>query len=119
MFSDEKRGAQLESREQSVCLSDIQWNSEQHTILIKDTTVTLTPVQYRLLAPLQYGRPVTYTKLAYLTYNCSIDKSVRKAIDKQIDRIRTKLYGTGVTIYCILRYGYVLLREDEEEPASM
>lgn len=97
-------------------VNDIEWNAEQRTILIKDIVIRLTPVQYRLIAPLQYGKPVTYAELARSTYNCPVDENVRKTMDKQIDRIRIKLYGTGAYIYCIHKYGYMLL--DEISPGN-
>lgn len=114
MFSatvSDENVAQPGLREQPVCVNDIQWNAEQRTILIKDMIIRLTPTQYRLIAPLQYGKPVTYAELAHLTYNCPIDEDVRKTMDKQIDRIRIKLHGTGVYIYCIHKYGYMLINE--------
>lgn len=102
--------------EQSACINDdVQWNTKQRTILIKDMMIRLTPTQYRLFTPLQLGKPVTYAELARLAYNCPLDENVRKTMDKQIDRIRTKLHGTGIYIYCVLRYGYMLLSEAPSE----
>jgi DNA-binding response OmpR family regulator len=103
--------AQFRQQEQPVSVCDVCWDAEQRTIVIGDMTVTLTPVQYHLLLPLQHGTPVTYASLARHAYGCAIDKKVRKMIDKHIDRIRDKLRGTGVYIYCVLNYGYVLLNE--------
>jgi DNA-binding response OmpR family regulator len=106
----------------SLNMSDIQWNREHRTITIEDITITLTPTQYRLLLPLQYGVPVTYAKLAQIAYNCPVDGKVRMMMDKQIDRIRGKLRGTGLYIYCILSYGYILFDEvsvgEEEQTDS-
>ena len=73
--------------------------------------IVLTATEYRLLYPLRYGTPVTYENLALLTYNYSFDKKVGVMMDKHIDRIRKKLRGTGIYIYCVLGYGYVLLPE--------
>ena len=109
----------VQSRQQAqpACISNMRWNIEQRTIVIRDMMVTLTPTEYRLLSPLQHGKPVTYTNLARQAYNCALDEKVRKMMDKHIDRIRGKLQGTGAYIYCILSYGYVLLDEviPEEE----
>lgn len=103
--------ARSRPQEQPVSVSNVRWNAEQRTLTIGDMTVILTPVQYHLLLPLQHGSPVTYASLARHAYGCAIDKKVRKMIDKHIDRVRDKLRGTGIYIYCVLNYGYVLLTE--------
>jgi DNA-binding response OmpR family regulator len=112
-----EKADQFEARKQSVSVSDMQWDAEQHTVVIGDTIVALTPAQYHLLSTLQHGLPVTYAALARVAYNCAIDKKVRMMMDKHIDRIRAKLQGTGVYIYCVLGYGYLLFGEllPEEE----
>ena len=92
-------------------ISNIRWNPEQHTIIIRDRVVTLTPTEYRLLSPLLPGEPVTYANLARQSYDRSLDIKVRKMMDKHIDRIRGKLQMTGAYIYCVLNYGYILLNE--------
>ncbi len=92
-------------------IEQIQWHNERHAITIQNTTVTLTTTEYRLLFPLRYGRPVSYTDLAFFVYNCSVDEKVRTMMDKHIDRIRGKLRGTGIYVYCVLNYGYLLLPE--------
>jgi DNA-binding response OmpR family regulator len=109
--------AQSRQQEQPANRSHIRWNAEQHTIVIRGMLVTLTPTEYRLLSPLQHGKPVTYADLARQAYNCTLDIKMRKMMDKHIDRIRGKLQGTGTYVYCILSYGYVLLDEifPEEE----
>lgn len=93
-------------------IRDIQWHSERRAVTIKDAIIALTATEYRLLYPLRYGTPVTYENLALLTYNYDIDEKVRAMIDKHIDRIRKKLRGTGIYIYCVLGYGYVMLPEN-------
>jgi DNA-binding response OmpR family regulator len=110
-----KIAAGARQEEQVVCVNDIQWKVEQRAIVIGDIVVTLTPTQYRLLYPLRCGVPVTYADLAQIVYNCAIDEKVRMMIDKHIDRVRNKLRGTGVYIYCVLGYGYMLLDEIVEE----
>jgi DNA-binding response OmpR family regulator len=103
---------------QLICVNDIQWKAEQRTLIIGDKLVILTPTQYRLLYPLRHGDPVTYADLAQIVYNCAIDEKVRMMIDKHIDRARNKLRGTGVYIYCVLGYGYMLLDEVVEESSG-
>ena len=95
----------------------IQWCPERRTLVIKRRMIKLTPTEYQLLNPLRCGHPVTYTRLASSVYGCSVDSKVRTMMDKHIDRIRGKLRGSGMYIYCVLGYGYVLLSElefDEE-----
>lgn len=100
---------------QTMRINTMQWNTEQRTVAIGNRTVTLTPIQYRLLFPLRHGAPVAYADLAHMVYGCAVDKSVRVTMDKHIDRIRGKLLGTGVYIYCVLNYGYLLFEEREPE----
>lgn len=111
MIVSYERIARSRLQEQPISVCNVRWNAEQRTITIGDMRVTLTPVQYHLLLPLQRGTPVTYASLARHAYGCAIDRKVRKMIDKHIDRVRDKLRGTGVYIYCVLNYGYVLLTE--------
>jgi DNA-binding response OmpR family regulator len=92
-------------------VSDIQWNSEQHFIKAGHTLIPLTITEYRLLFPLRSGTPVTYADLAWMAYQYKCDSRVRTMMDKHIDRIRGKLRGTGVYVYCVLGYGYLLLPE--------
>lgn len=97
------------SQEQPMDVNDIQWNTEKHSITIKGMTIALTPTEYRLVYPLRYGTPVTYSNLTLMAYNCEFDKKVLVMLDKHIDRIRRKLRKTEFYIYCVLSYGYLLL----------
>lgn len=99
------------SQEKTLKISDIQWDSERHCITIGKLTVPLTSTEYRLLFPLRHGTPVTYGELAWLAYNYQVDEKVRTMMDKHIDRIRGKVRGSGVYVYCVLGYGYLLLPE--------
>lgn len=92
-------------------VSDIEWNENHHTLRIGHTIITLTVTEYRLLFPMRSGTPITYADLAWMAYNYNVDEKVRTMMDKHIDRIRGKLRGTGIYIYCVLRYGYLLLPE--------
>jgi DNA-binding response OmpR family regulator len=100
-----------ETQGQGVNVGDIVWDSNRHTLTIGSTTVLLTATEYRLLYPLRHGVPVTYANLARVAYNYAIDEKVRTMMDKHIDRIRGKLRGTGIYVYCVLSYGYLLLPE--------
>lgn len=90
-------------------LSDIHWDSTRHTITVEERDIALTPAEYRLLFPLRHGYPITFACLAYEMYNHAFDDRVRIMMDKHIDRVRTKLRRSGIYIYCIVGYGYILL----------
>lgn len=90
-------------------VSDIQWSSQPRKIQIGHRTIQLTPAEYRLLFPLRHGHPVTYAQLALVAYHYAIDGKVREMMDKHIDRIRGKLEGSGIYVYCVFGYGYLLL----------
>jgi DNA-binding response OmpR family regulator len=110
--------AQPRSQKHSVSVMGIRWNAKQRTIGIGDRTVALTPTEYHLLCTLPYGMPITYTDLVRTVYNCALDEKVRIMLDKHIDRIRGKLRGSGIYVYCVLTYGYLLFDEilpEEEE----
>jgi DNA-binding response OmpR family regulator len=99
------------SQEPTVSVSDIQWDTQQHNIMIGRSVVGLTATEYRLSFPLRHGTPVTYADLAWMAYKYRLDEKVRTMMDKHIDRIRGKLRGTGIYVYCVLGYGYLLLPE--------
>jgi DNA-binding response OmpR family regulator len=90
----------------------MRWNIERHTVVINNRIIILTVTEFRLLHPLRDGIPVTYAGLASIVYGCSMDEKVRVMLDKHIDRIRGKLRGTGIYVYCVLGYGYLLLPEN-------
>src|SRR5579859_1805549 len=96
---------------QQIQVKDIQWNTERHSIKIGCTVIKLTPTEYRLLLPLRSGTPVTFADLAWMAYQYKVDDKLRKVMDKHIDRIRSKLRVTGIYVYCVLGYGYLLLPE--------
>lgn len=94
----------------------VQWYTDRRVLKIRRRTIELTRTEYRLLYPLREGQPVTYEDLASSVYGCLVDPKVRVMMDKHIDRIRGKLRGSGVYVYCVLGYGYILLSElDMEE----
>jgi DNA-binding response OmpR family regulator len=92
-------------------VKDIRWYGERHSIIIHGRIIKLTVTEYQLLFPLRQGMPVTYAELALAVYNCPFDEKVRLMMDKHVDRMRAKLRGMGLYIYCVLNYGYVLLPE--------
>ena len=103
--------AQPRPHEYPVSRVGIQWNAKRRTLVIGERTVALTPTEYQLLFALRNGVPMTYKDLVQTVYNCTLDEKVRLMLDKHIDRIRGKLRGTGVYVYCVLTYGYLLFHE--------
>ena len=90
-------------------MNDIEWNNERHLITVGRIKIPLTPSEYRLLYPLRFGLPITYEELAFTAYNYTVDTKVRMMMDKHIDRIRGKMRGINLYVYCVLGYGYMLL----------
>ncbi len=111
MAASYREMTQSRSRKQSAGVGDIRWDIEQHTIAIGDATIVLTSLQYHLLSLLRHGLPTTYSELTRGVYNCDVDERTRMMMDKLVDRIRGKLQGTGIYVYCIFGYGYLLLNE--------
>jgi DNA-binding response OmpR family regulator len=88
----------------------LRWNSERNTLIVRSRKIHLTPTEYRLLYSLRQWIPLSYTQLAVLVYNVADNyDEMRAMIDKHIDRIRGKLRGSGLSVYCIRTYGYMLL----------
>jgi hypothetical protein len=92
-------------------LYNVIWDDEHHALKISHTTILFTSMEYCIVSSLRHGRPVSYATLARLIYNRELDRKVRTMMDKHVERIRGKLRGTGVYIYCVLSYGYFLLPE--------
>jgi DNA-binding response OmpR family regulator len=91
--------------------NNVIWDDEHHALKIAHTAVLFTAMEYCILSSLRHGHPVSYTALARLIYNRELDRKVRTMMDKHVERIRGKLRGTGIYIYCVLSYGYILLPE--------
>jgi DNA-binding response OmpR family regulator len=94
------------SRFNNVILDD-----KHHALKIANTVVLFTAMEYCILSSLWHGHPVSYKALAHLIYNQELGRKDRTMIDKHVERIRDKLRGTGIYIYCVFSYGYILLPE--------
>src|SRR5262245_48071614 len=88
---------------------EIRWSEKSRSLLIRKRAIEFTQTECRLFSLLVPGEPITYDGMAERVYGCLVDSKVRIMLDKHIDRIRGKLRGSGVYIYCILGYGYMLL----------
>lgn len=111
------------TKKQQLSVDDIQWNNEQRSIQVGQTIIGLTPTEYRILFTLRHGTPANYLSMAWHVYqDRMMDEKARLTMDKHVERIRGKLRGTGIYLYCVLGYGYLLLPEtitDEiEHPSS-
>jgi DNA-binding response OmpR family regulator len=95
----------------SVRVKDVQWDAVRRSITVNGIIILLTATQYDILAVLRNGEPVKYTDLARIVYHCTFDEQAHTMIDKHVDRIRSKLRGSGIYIYCVFNYGYILLPE--------
>ncbi|HTK06192.1 MAG TPA: hypothetical protein VL485_03405 [Ktedonobacteraceae bacterium] len=91
--------------------NNIIWDDKHHALKVAHTTVLFTAMEYCIVSSLRHGHPVSYMALAHLIYNRELDGKVRTMMDKHVERIRGKLRGTGIYIYCVLSYGYFLLPE--------
>jgi DNA-binding response OmpR family regulator len=89
--------------------SAIRWNAQRRLIVVGQSVIGLTPLEYRLLYPLRHGEPITYASLARTAYHYAVDDNVRMMMDKHIDNIRRKIGEVGLYVYCVLNYGYILL----------
>jgi len=87
----------------------IQRNDESRTIIVDDVMIRFTPTQYRLLISLLKGSPVTDCNLVYEALSCHLKSLGRDNLDKHIDKIREKLRPSGLNIFRVVDYGYVLL----------
>lgn len=92
-------------------IDNIRLIPQHRLVQVHDRTIELTRTEYQFFSPLLSGVPVTYADLAMNVYRCGVDLKVRLMMDKHVDRIRGKLRGSGIYIYCVLGYGYVLLTE--------
>ena len=99
----------------NIIIKEIEWDPPHHSLNIQGVKIKFTKTEYRLLYPLRHGSPLTYEELAQIVYNCALDWHTHMMIDKHIDRIRRKLRESGLYIYCILGYGYLLLNDHSQE----
>jgi DNA-binding response OmpR family regulator len=100
------------TEQQALNANAIHWNIEQRSITVGHLVIRLTYAEYRLLFALHLGIVVAYPVLVQQVYGYAVmDEKIRLTLDKHIDRVRGKLRGTGVYVYCVLGYGYILLPE--------
>ena len=107
------------AEKQRLSVNDIQWNDEQRCIQVGQTVIRLTPSEYRILFALRHGTAANYLSVAeHMHQDKMRDEKARLIMDKHVERIRGKLRGTGIYLYCVLGYGYLLLPEIFSEDAE-
>lgn len=89
----------------------IQRDDASRVLIVDCLLVRFTPTEYRLLMPLLQGYPLSDLDLVRSAFSCDLDSCVRENLDKHIDKIRSKLRPSGLNIYRVAKYGYVLLAE--------
>ena len=87
----------------------IQRNDENRILVVDSLMIKFTPIEYRLLLSLLSGQVVADSNLAREALACKLDWSVRKNLDKHIDKMRSKLQLAGLSLHRVSKYGYVLL----------
>ena len=77
--------------------------------------IHLTPTEYRIFLFLLNGQIVSDTELAeYVLHTMAVDQLAKESLSKHIDNTRNKLRPVGLNIFRVLRYGY-LIRENVEQ----
>ena len=87
----------------------IQRNDENRILVVDSLMIKFTPIEYRLLLSLLSGQVVADSNLTREALACKLDRSVRKNLDKHIDKMRSKLQLAGLGLHRVSKYGYVLL----------
>lgn len=88
-------------------------HEQQRLLLIDGNPVRFTPLEYRVMQLLvaHFGIPVPLDTLARAAFDSVATPATRRALDKHIDRIRSKLRSVGLNAAYVNNYGYVLLPE--------
>lgn len=89
-------------------------HEQQRLLMFDGNPVRFTPLEYRLMQPLvaHFGVPVPLDTLVRTAFDSLTTPATRRALDKHIDRIRSKLRSVGLNAAYVNNYGYVLLPEN-------
>ena len=55
------------------------------------------------------GAPVSFDALTHAAFDRDADPEARQALEKHMDRLRSKLRPYGAALPCVMGYGYLLL----------
>lgn len=86
-------------------------HDDQRVLLVDGRPIRFTPLEYRLVSLLlrEPCVPASFTALAYAAFAQPADVATRRALDKHMDRIRSKLHPHELTVCYVREYGYVML----------
>lgn len=76
--------------------------------------VKLTPTEYRIFQLFTAQVLLSDEILAQTIFGCVSDGSIKVALEKHVDHLRSKIRVYGLDIRRVLRYGYVLLKLEGE-----
>lgn len=87
----------------------IQRDDANRILVIDNRLVKFTAMEYRFILPLLDEQAVSDTELAHKVFSNKLEMWMQENIDKHVDKIRTKLRSSGINVYRIIKYGYILL----------
>lgn len=85
-------------------------NDQIRCLFVGQAAVRFTPIEYRLVSILvtRLDMLVSYDKLIRVAFGAADSPSVRTALFKHLDRIRTKLRPLGLDVPGVTKYGCIL-----------
>ena len=88
---------------------------QQRSLLVDDLLVRFTPTEYTILCQLLSGDIVSDTNLIQKTFITEQpDKTLKTCLDKHIENIRSKIRPTGLNIFRVNGFGYVLRNSPDQ-----
>lgn len=85
------------------------------TLLVDHFLIRFTPTEFHLLSAFLLGEILTDETLIKMYLGGGrLDRWSKSNLDKHVDNIRTKIRPTGLSIYRVVRIGYVLRNSSEE-----
>ena len=110
-----KRGKAEELKKDILAIGDITVNIPRHEVSVKNKTIALTPLEFKLLTTLieRQGRVQTRETLLSDVWGIYTPVDTR-TVDTHVKRLRTKLGKPGNIIVTITGLGYKLKDEDED-----
>ena len=99
---------------------EIKRDDKTRTLLVDGKSVILfTPTEYHIILLLVTNRIITDKMLNDALFgSCETDMHTKKALEKHIENIKSKIRFTGLTVRRIYRYGYFLITETTTSAAS-
>lgn len=104
----------------SIAGHQIQYNEQNHTVVINGLIVRCTRDEYALLLTLleRYGQPVLFDELIAQFQGASFTdlallKAARRKLTCTLSDLRHKLWPTDFTIVRVVDVGYLLLHQDK------